>query len=128
MNRELSRLVSRGCGQAAANLCHVNLGTGIWQYSSKGFEIAIFDQGIVVKSNDGLTAEVKFSEIIGVQSSLNAVVLAEASASNAFDIDLPLILDLSGQQIKLSVPLVIYSALLITIQEMRLSNSKPRPA
>jgi len=103
---------------------HETLGKGIWQYSSNSFDIVIFDQGIVVKHDDALTAEVKFSEIIGVQSSLNAVVLSEVSASSAFDTALPLRLDLSGQQIKLNVPLAIYSALLITIQEMRLSSSK----
>lgn len=122
MNRELQRLISRGCGLSAEDISHPGFGVGIWKYSFDGCEIVIFDRGLVILSDaTGDKVEVSFADIIGVHSSLNAKIISEASASHAFDMLLPLRLDLRGRQVELNVPLVVYSAILITIQEGRLS-------
>jgi hypothetical protein len=118
--KELSFLVNTGHGRWVPDLMHPQFGNGLWEFNSESCNIKIFDNGIVFlnkKNNEEI--DIDFREIQDIKSFLTGAAISEASGKNSLENSLPMKITTQGKQFDFDVPLVLYSAVLISIQELR---------
>lgn len=122
--KELTFLVEAGHGHWLPNLVHPQFGNGIWGYNAKSCKIQIFDVGLIFQdTKNSAQNDIAFADIQDIKSFLTASVISEASRRDNLEMSLPMKIIARGKQFDLDVPLVVYSAVLISIQEHRKKSS-----
>ena len=118
--KELKTLVQSGHGSWIKEVVHIQFGQGLWKYDNQVCRIQIFQNGIFFKDNSDNEVNMRFEEIKEIKSFLTAQAIAEASNhENVLEVSLPMQIITDENQFFFNIPLVIYSAVLITIQEYR---------
>lgn len=121
--KELVRLAASGRGKLVSGVRHPKFGEGLWHYESDVAEIFIFRHGLTyMDSGSNLEHHVAFKDVGNIKSFLTPIVISEASRSGEVDRVLPLELDTIDGRLRLSIPLVIYSSVLIALQELRMKD------
>ncbi|MFG6205758.1 hypothetical protein [Pseudomonas retamae] len=116
--KQINSINASGYGSFIPGIDHEFLGVGIYQLSFGIDTFRIFRCGFSILSK-GLEKNVYFKNIKKIRSHLNASIFSEASQERKFDILLPLAIEASDDEVVVEVPLLIYSRLLIVLNEMR---------
>lgn len=112
--KELHRLSQLGHGSIATNGNDSEFGASIWEYQIPGLSFSIFESGLTYVR--GIEKHrIRYRDILGVVSSMTTKVLSAAQSSGSH-VSLPLKIKLASGDCDLRLPLVVYSAVLIAIQ------------
>lgn len=93
------------------------LGQGIYEINLDGCALRVFEKGVNVKSKEK-NFGVLYSDILRITSHLSAAVFSQASATHNVNISIPLEIHLSEGVVVIEVPLLIYSRVLIVLNDM----------
>jgi hypothetical protein len=117
--KELAFFVDAGHGHWILDLAHSQFGKGLWEFNSESCDIKIFDNGIVFLTENSEEIAIDFREIQDIKSFLTGSVISDASRKNSLKMSLPMKISAQGKLFDLDVPLILYSTVLISIQELR---------
>ncbi|WP_078822190.1 hypothetical protein [Pseudomonas synxantha] len=99
------------------------LGQGVYEVYLDGCALNIFEKGVVIKF-EGKSVGILYSDILNITSHLSAAVFSQASATQNLNISIPLEIHLSEGVVVFEVQLLIYSRVLIILNDMRQSLKK----
>lgn len=93
------------------------LGQGVYEIYLDGCTLEIFEKGVAIKFKEKKVG-VLYSDILKIASHLSAAVFSQASANQNVNISIPLGLHLSESVVVFEVQLLIYSRVLIVLNDM----------
>lgn len=117
VSKQLESLNMSGYGGYTHLSSHPELGRGVYEVDLDACILGVFEKGVAIKF-DGEGVGVLYSDIVNITSHLSAEVFSQASASRNFNISIPLEIHLSGSAMVLDVQLLIYSRVLIVLNDM----------
>ena len=117
---ELDLYVTSGLGRWAAEKQHQSLGQGIWEYETDSGAIRIFELGIQhVDFATGSVTDIDLHNVDKIVSSLTIERLSEASRRNDNSILVAMDFISSATSIRIFVPIVVYSGVLIALMNLK---------
>ncbi|MFB3304748.1 hypothetical protein [Pseudomonas sp. AMR01] len=93
------------------------LGQGVYEIYLDGCALKIFEKGVALKFK-GKDIGALYSDILKITSHLSAAVFSQASANQNVNISIPLEIHLSESVVVFEVQLLIYSRVLIVLNNM----------
>jgi hypothetical protein len=123
VSKQLKSLNVSGYGGYIPLSSDPELGRGIYKICLDGCTLKIFERGAAIKS-DEKRFSVLYSDISKITSHLSAPVFSKASETRNVNISMPLEIHLSEGVLVLEVKLLIYSRLLIVLNDMLQSYKK----
>ena len=123
VSKHLKSLNVSGCGSYVPLIGDPELGRGIYKIDLDGCTLKIFEKGVVIKF-EGKNISVLYSDILKITSHLSAAVFSQASATQNVNISIPLEIHLSEGVVVFEVHLLIYSRVLIILNDMWRSLKK----
>ncbi|WP_252092532.1 hypothetical protein [Pseudomonas sp. MWU13-3659] len=93
------------------------LGQGVYEINLDDCALSIFEKGVIIKSKEK-NFGVLYSDVLKITSYLSAAVFSQASATHNVKISIPLEIHLSEGVVVFEVPLLIYSRVLIVLNDM----------
>ena len=93
------------------------LGQGVYEIYLDGCALKLFEKGVAIKFEEK-NVGVLYSDILKVTSHLSAAVFSQASANQNVNISIPLEIHLSEAIVVFEVQLLIYSRVLIVLNDM----------
>lgn len=117
--KELEVLSASGHGRMVPDAVDQEFGSGIWTYSDQRCEINLFQRGLLYTEIGSPCRRVSLFDVTDIVSGLSAKIISEASLGDGSETIVPLQLVSKSGPVILGIPLVIYSGLLIAIQEIR---------
>ncbi|CAK16650.1 hypothetical protein PSEEN3945 [Pseudomonas entomophila L48] len=93
------------------------LGQGVYEIYLEGGALKFFEKGVAINFKEE-HFNVLYSDILSVTSYLSAAVFSQASATQNVNISIPLEIHLSGGVVVFEVKLLIYSRVLIVLNDM----------
>ncbi|MFQ6346132.1 hypothetical protein ACQRBV_22105 [Pseudomonas sp. R11F] len=93
------------------------LGQGVYEIYLDGCTLKIFEKGVAIKFK-GKNVGALYSDILKITSHLSAAVFSQASANQNVNISIPLEIHLSESVVVFEVQLLIYSRVLIVLNDM----------
>ncbi|WP_157696377.1 hypothetical protein [Pseudomonas asplenii] len=99
------------------------LGQGVYEIYLDGCTLKFFEKGVAIKFEEK-NVGVLYSDILKIASHLSAAVFSQASASQNVNISIPLEIHLSKGAVVFEVQLLIYSRVLIVLNDMWRSYKK----
>lgn len=117
VSKHLRSLNVSGCGGYIPLSSDPELGQGVYEIYLDGCTLRIFEKGVAIKF-EGKDVGVLYSDILKITSHLSAPVFSQASANQNVNISIPLEIHLSEGVVVLEVQLLIYSRVLIVLNDM----------
>lgn len=93
------------------------LGRGVYEVRLDDCALSVFEKGVVVKFEEK-SVGVLYSDILNITSHLSVAVFSQASATQDVNISIPLEIHLSEGVLVFEVQLLIYSRVLIILNDM----------
>lgn len=93
------------------------LGQGVYEIDLDGCILKIFEKGVAVRF-EGKNVGVLYSDILKITSHLSAAAFSQASATRNVNISIPLEIHFSEGVVVFEVQLLIYSRVLIVLNDM----------
>ncbi|MBV4476869.1 hypothetical protein [Pseudomonas botevensis] len=93
------------------------LGQGVYEIDLDDCALNIFEKGVAIKSKEK-NVGVLYSDILKITSHLSAAVFSQASATHNVNISIPLEIHLSEGVVVFEVQLLVYSRVLIVLNDM----------
>ena len=93
------------------------LGQGVYEIYLDGCTLKIFEKGVAIKFEEK-NVDILYSDILKINSHLSAAVFSQASANQNINISIPLEIHLSEGFVVFEVQLLIYSRVLIVLNDM----------
>ncbi|WP_152979029.1 hypothetical protein [Pseudomonas corrugata] len=116
-SKHLKSLNVSGFGSYISLSSDPELGQGIYEIDLDGCVLRIFEKGVAIKFK-GESVNILYSDILKITSHLSAAVFSQASAIQSVNISIPLEIHLSEDVVVLEVQLLIYSRVLIILNDM----------
>ena len=107
-----------GCGGYIPLSSDPELGQGVYEIYLDGCTLRIFEKGVAINFEEKKDVGVLYSDILKITSHLSAQVFSQASANQNVNISIPLEIHLSEGVVVLEVQLLIYSRVLIVLNDM----------
>lgn len=117
IEKYLQSLQTSGYGEYSEPQSDVLLGESVYRLPLNEFDIELFENGFRVDDRM-VQVKVVISGVLKITSHLSAKVFSEASANQRVDTLIPIEIHTQDAMLVLSVPLLIYSRLLIILNEM----------
>lgn len=93
------------------------LGQGVYEIYLAGCALKIFEKGIAITFEEK-NVDVVYSDILKITSHLSAAMFSQASVNQNVNISIPLEIHLSEAIVVFEVQLLIYSRVLIVLNDM----------
>ena len=93
------------------------LGRGVYEIYLDGCTLSFFEKGVAVNFKEKKIGAL-YSDVLKITSHLSAAVFSQASANQNANISIPLEIHLSEGAVVLDVQLLIYSSVLIVLNDM----------
>ncbi|KTB70090.1 hypothetical protein AO068_25840 [Pseudomonas sp. ICMP 3272] len=93
------------------------MGQGVYEICLDGCTLKIFEKGVAIKFKEK-NIDALYSDILKITSHLSAAVFSQASANQNVNISIPLEIHLSESIVVFEVQLLIYSRVLIILNDM----------
>jgi len=117
VSKHLKSLNVSGYGGYITLSSDPELGQGVYEIYSNGCTLKIFEKGVGIKFK-GKNVGALYSDILKINSHLSAAVFSRASANQNVNISIPLEIHLSESVVAFEVQLLIYSRVLIVLNDM----------
>lgn len=117
VNKHLKSLNVSGYGGYIPLSSDPELGQGVYEIYLDSCSLRIFEKGVAIKFKGGDVGAL-YSDILKITSHLSAAVFSQASANQNVNISIPLEIHLSESVVVLEVQLLIYSRVLIILNDM----------
>ncbi|WP_294738393.1 hypothetical protein [uncultured Pseudomonas sp.] len=118
VSKHLRSLNVSGCGGYIPLSSDPELGQGVYEIYLDGCTLRIFEKGVAINFEEKKDVGVLYSDILKITSHLSAQVFSQASANQNVNISIPLEIHLSEGVVVLEVQLLIYSRVLIVLNDM----------
>ncbi|WP_419795158.1 hypothetical protein MYA83_13450 [Pseudomonas palleroniana] len=117
VSKHLKSLNLSGYGSYIPLSSDPELGQGVYEIYLDGCTLKIFEKGVAIKFK-GKNVDALYSDILKITSHLSAAVFSQASANQNVNISIPLEIHLSECVVVFEVQLLIYSRVLIVLNDM----------
>ncbi|NWA29170.1 hypothetical protein HX866_30215 [Pseudomonas gingeri] len=122
-SKQLKSLNVSGYGGYIPLSSDSELGQGVYEIDLDNCALKIFEKGVAIKSKEK-NVGVLYSDILKITSYLSAAVFSQASATHNVNISIPLEIHLSEGVVVFEVQLLVYSRVLIVLNDMWRSLKK----
>ncbi|MDR2307116.1 MAG: hypothetical protein LBE53_07965 [Paucimonas sp.] len=123
VSKHLKSLNVSGFGSYMPLSSDPELGQGVYEIYLDGGALKIFEKGVAINFKEE-NVNIFYSDILKITSYLSAAVFSQASATQNVNISIPLEIHLSEGVVVFEVKLLIYSRVLIVLNDMWRSLKK----